>query len=152
MADQLMIGNDITIHAPISRVWDALINPEQTKKYMYGCEVVSDFTAGSPMDWKAIWEGKETTFVTGHVVSIEPEALLVYTTFDPLSEYENIPANHLHVTYQLSTEDGNTYLSVTQGDYSSVPDGSRRYEEAAREGGWSSILLTIKEIVEANEG
>lgn len=45
----LFIKNTITINAPITKVWDALINPEQTKKYMFGCEAVSDWKVGSSL-------------------------------------------------------------------------------------------------------
>ncbi len=40
MAKELIIKNSIVIDAPQSGVWDALVNPEQTKKYMFGCETV----------------------------------------------------------------------------------------------------------------
>lgn len=33
MQKPLIVKNSITINAPASKVWDALTNPEQTKKY-----------------------------------------------------------------------------------------------------------------------
>lgn len=47
MSQPLQIQNTITIASPASKVWDALVNPEQTKKYMFGCETVSDWKPGS---------------------------------------------------------------------------------------------------------
>jgi hypothetical protein len=41
-----------TISAPIAKVWDALVNPETIKQYMFGAEVVSDWNQGSPIAWK----------------------------------------------------------------------------------------------------
>ena len=41
--NQLNVKNSIRIEATADRVWDALTNPEQTKKYMFGCETVSDW-------------------------------------------------------------------------------------------------------------
>jgi uncharacterized protein YndB with AHSA1/START domain len=148
MSEQLIIKNDIEINAPISKVWDALINPEQTPKYMYGCKAVSDFTVGSSLEWNATVEGKVTTYVTGNIVSFEPEKLLEYTTFDPFGKYEDIPENYLTVKYNLSTKNGVTLFTVTQGDYSMVANGEERYNEAIKEGGWSSILTEIKNLVE----
>ena len=55
----ILIKNTITINAPVSKVCDALINSEQTKKYMFGCEVVSDWKAGSPLLWNGTYKGKE---------------------------------------------------------------------------------------------
>jgi uncharacterized protein YndB with AHSA1/START domain len=148
MSKQLIVQNDIRINAPISKVWDALINPEQTPRYMFGCKAISDFKVGSLIEWNATVEGKETTFVTGNIVSFEPEKLLVYTTFDPFGKYEDIPENYLTVTYTLSVDNGQTLFTVTQGDYALAANGEERYHEAIAQGGWGSILVDIKNIVE----
>ena len=34
---------DTTIDAPVDKVWDALINPEMIKKYMFGTTAISDW-------------------------------------------------------------------------------------------------------------
>jgi uncharacterized protein YndB with AHSA1/START domain len=145
----LTIKNTIVIKAPISKVWDALTNPEQTKKYMFGCETVSDWKKGSPLLWKGSYEGKEMVFVKGNIVDIKPEKFLAYTTIDPSSTIEDIPENYLTVTYELVFENGQTVLTVTQGDYSTVAEGERRYQEASNNGvGWNPILVEIKKMVE----
>lgn len=153
MDQPLQVTNTIIINAPKSKVWDALVNPEQTKKYMFGCETVSDWRKGSSLLWKGSYEGKEMIFVKGHIVDIEPEKLLVYTTIDPNSTIEDKPENYLTVTYSLSEEeDGKTLFTVTQGDYSKVADGERRYQEAYNEGeGWNPILIEIKKLVEGEK-
>ncbi|HYV95516.1 MAG TPA: SRPBCC domain-containing protein [Chitinophagales bacterium] len=151
MDKQLIVKNSITINAPASKVWDALTNPEQTKKYMFGCETVSDWKEGSPLLWKGNYEGKEMVFVKGDIVSIEPGEFLAYTTIDPNSTIEDIPENYLTVTYDLSEDNGQTVLTVTQGDYSTVADGERRYNETYNGGeGWNPILVEIKKLVEGN--
>jgi uncharacterized protein YndB with AHSA1/START domain len=144
------IRNRIVINAPLPKVWDALVNPEQTKKYMFGCETVSNWEVGSPLLWKGNYEGKEMIFVKGTIVDIHPERFLAYTTFDPTSTMDDIAENYLTVTYDLSLEHGHTVLVVTQGDYTKVANGDRRYEEAYNNGeGWDPILLEIKKILEA---
>ena len=151
MDKQLIVKNTITINAPASKVWDALTNPEQTKKYMFGCETVSDWKMGSSLLWKGNYEGKEMVFVKGKIVRIEPEKFLAYTTIDPNSTIEDIPENYLTVTYNLSEENIQTILTVTQGDYTKVADGERRYKEAYNRGeGWNPILVEIKKLVETN--
>ena len=147
----LEIKNTISINAPMEKVWDALVNPEQTKKYMFGCETVSDWKIGSTLNWQALYEGKNTIFVTGKIISIEPNKKLVYTTFDPNSTMEDIPENHLTVTYDLATENQQTIFTVTQGNYATVAEGERRYKEAYNNGeGWNPILIEIKKLVEGN--
>ena len=146
---ELLVKNMITIHAPASKVWDALTNPEQTKKYMFGCETVSDWKKGSPLLWTGSYEGREMVFVKGNIVDIQPGKFLAYTTIDPNSAIEDIPENYLTVTYSLVEENGQTDLTVTQGDYATVADGDKRYKEAYNNGeGWNPILVEIKKLVE----
>lgn len=143
------IVNTITINAPVEDVWDALVNPEKTKIYMFGCETVSDWAEGSALLWRGNYEGKEMIFVKGHIIKIESPYLLTYSVFDPFSTMEDIPQNYLHVTYKLSANNGTTLLTVTQGDYTTVAEGERRYNEAYNNGeGWNPILVAIKNLVE----
>ena len=151
MENQLIVKNIVIINAPASRVWDILTNPEHTKKYMFGCETISDWRVGSPLLWQANYEGKDTVFVKGEIVSIKPEKFLAYTTIDPNSPIEDVPENYLTVTYDLSETNGQTFLTVTQGDYTKVADGERRYIEAYNDGqGWDPILVEIKKLAEEN--
>jgi uncharacterized protein YndB with AHSA1/START domain len=147
----LFVKNTIDINAPASKVWDALTNPVQTKKYMFGCETVSDWKQGSSLEWKGNHEGKEMVFVKGDIVDIMPEKLLAYTVIDPNSTIEDKPENYLTVRYELEEQDEKTILTVTQGDYSRVADSEKRYNEAYNNGeGWNPILIQIKSLAEAN--
>lgn len=145
----LLVKNTIIINAPVSKVWDALTNPSQTKKYMFGCEALSDWRKGSPLTWEMIHEGKPFVAVKGTIIDIEPNKRLVYTTIDPHAAIKDDPENYLTVTYLLSSDNGKTSLTVTQGDYTKVADGERRYTEAYNNGeGWNPILMEIKKMLE----
>ena len=48
----------ISVSAPRSNTWDALVNPETIRKYMFGARVVSDWKTGSPITWEGEWKGK----------------------------------------------------------------------------------------------
>ncbi len=145
------IENVIEINASSIQVWDALVNPQKTKIYMFGCETVSDWKQGSTLLWKGHYNGQEIIFVTGHIVDIQPYKALTYSVFDPNSLMENIPANYLNVSYQLKENNATTTLTVTQGNYTEVADGERRYAEAYNNGeGWNPILVQIKNLVEGN--
>ncbi|MDF2188222.1 SRPBCC domain-containing protein [Paraflavitalea sp. CAU 1676] len=150
MSQPLIITNTITIDAPANIVWDALVNPVQTKKYMFGCETVSDWKPGSSLDWVGEYEGKSMVFVKGSIVEIEPDRFLSYTTIDPNSNIDDTSENYLTVTYTLEPQNGQTLFTVTQGDYAKVAEGQRRYEESYNNGlGWQPILDQIKQLVEA---
>lgn len=150
MGSPLIIENKIDIHANSAKVWDALTNPEQTKKYMFGCETVSDWNPGSPLLWKGSYEGNEMVFVKGNIIEIDPGKFLSYTTIDPNNpSIADIPENYLTVTYSLKEKRGHTVLTVTQGDYSTVAEGEKRYKEAFNHGeGWNPILVEIKKLIE----
>jgi uncharacterized protein YndB with AHSA1/START domain len=149
MSQPLFVKNVITINAPADTVWDALVNPAQTKKYMFGCETISDWKPGSSLEWKGEYEGKEMVFVKGHIIEIKPGKFLSYTTIDPHSGIDDTSENYLTVTYELAPENGHTVLTVTQGDYAKVAEGERRYQEAWNNGeGWNPILVQIKQLVE----
>ena len=150
MEEKLYIENEIQINAGKEQVWNALTNPEQTKKYMFGCEVISDLKVGSPMTWEGEVEGQKLVFVKGSVLFCDPLNELVYTTFDPSSDVPDIPENYLTVTYKLTEKEGATILYVSQGDYVKVHDGQARYNHAEEGGGWSGLLISIKELLETS--
>jgi uncharacterized protein YndB with AHSA1/START domain len=150
MSNPLKITNSILIDAPAPKVWNALVNPEQTKKYMFGCETVSDWQPGSSLLWQGNFEGVDLVAVKGFIKDIQQGKFLVYTVFDPNIGMDDIPENYLIVTYELSQQDGQTLLTVTQGGFERVADGERRYKEAYNSGeGWNPILIEIKKQVEA---
>jgi len=148
MSNTLIVSSTIHINAPAAAVWNALTNPAQTKEYMFGCETVSDWKQGSELLWKGSYQGKEMVFVKGSIKAIEPGKYLEYTTIDPNSGIEDIPENYLTVTYSLTESNGETELTVTQGDYSKVGDGQKRYDETVAGGGWMPILEAIKKLIE----
>jgi uncharacterized protein YndB with AHSA1/START domain len=148
--EPLVVKSIITINAPAIKVWDALVNPELTKKYMFGCETVSDWQPGSQLLWKGHYEGREMIFVKGIVLEIRPPAFLKYTVIDPNSGMEDIPENYLNVSYSLEEKDGATILTVLQDGFETAADGEKRYKDTYNNGeGWNPILVEIKKLVEA---
>ena len=150
MSQPLVVESTITIAAPAPKVWNALTDPEQTKKYMFGCEALSDWKPGSPLIWKGAFNGVEMIAVKGNIVSIEPGRSLVYTAIDPNNPaIPDLPGNYLTITCDLTETDGHTLLRVTQGDYSTVADGPARYKHTIDGGGWGPILTQIKTLCES---
>jgi uncharacterized protein YndB with AHSA1/START domain len=146
----LEIINTISINASADKVWDMLTKPENTAKYMFGCKTVSDWKKGSSLLWEGEWEGKKMIFVKGIIADIQPGKSLAYTVIDPNNpNIPDIPENYLTVTYKLTAENGKTTLTVTQGDYSKVAEGEKRYTESYNNGeGWNPILVQIKKFAE----
>lgn len=149
MSQPLIVKSAITIEAPAARVWDTLTNPTQTKKYMFGCEALSDWKVGSPLIWKGNFNGVELIAVKGSILEIRPGKYLAYTAIDPNSPtIPDLPENYLTVTCTLEEKKSQTILTVTQGDYSTVADGENRYNHTVQGGGWDPILVQIKQLAE----
>lgn len=146
--EALIIKEEILIDGSTQEVWDALINPEKTRQYLFNCEAVSNWEIGSRLLWNAEIKGQSITFVSGVVREFEPENKLVFTTFDPNSTIKDIPENHIPVTYTLRRKSGKTFLTVMQGDFSKVAQGRKRYENTLANGGWAGVLENLKRLVE----
>ena len=143
---EMIVHDSIQIDALPSRIWPLLTKPEYTRRYMFGCDAVSDWQAGSPLVWQGAQDGK--VYVKGTIVEIDPERLLQYTTFSPdaFDHYEDRPENYTTVTMQLTPADGATRLSVSQGDFSRIANGELRYAHTVSS--WQGVLKQIKEIAE----
>ncbi len=144
MASELTVTNSIRIDASVSRIWEVLTRPELTRQYMFGCDAVSDWVVGSPLLWRGAADG--VVYVKGIVVDITPGRLLRFSVFDPNSGLEDIPENYLFVTYELIPGDGQTLLTIIQGDFAKVANGEKRYADTLAH--WDTVVLALKEVAE----
>jgi uncharacterized protein YndB with AHSA1/START domain len=143
---ELKLTKSITLNADVSTVWKALTKPEMTKKYMFGTEVISDWKVGSPILWKGTSKGEEKIVMKGSIEKIEAGKLLQFTAIDLNTKYNDVPSNYFQATYELTPKLGKTVLSVTQGDYSHMEDGIKRFKAAS--GGLNQALNALKTLVE----
>jgi|SRR5687767_15639822 uncharacterized protein YndB with AHSA1/START domain len=129
------------IHAPVSKVWQALVNPEIIKQYLFNTEVISDWKVGSPILYKGEWEGKAFED-KGEILEIEPEKVLKSTHWSPLSGVPNIPQNYHTVTYILSDRGDSTEVTITQDN------NATEQEQAHSEKNWKTVLEGMKSLLE----
>jgi len=142
MKEPMIIKEEVLLKANVEKVWDLLINPEMTKQYMFGCEVVSDWKTGSPVYWKGKTEnGEEVNYVKGKVLVFEEMKQLTSTTFDPNSGMADIPANHVKLIYKLEKVESGTLLTIIQGDFSEAEEGKKRYDES--KSGWKEMVIPM---------
>jgi len=143
MEQQLIVKRSILVNADNTTVWEALTNPEQTKKYMFNCEVASDWQVGSPITWQGNFQGYEA-FQKGTILQCIPGKLVQYTTFDPNFDMADLPENYLHVTYELHNRDGKTELTITNENFGG---DEKRCEHTAM--GWDNMIIPkLKELLE----
>jgi uncharacterized protein YndB with AHSA1/START domain len=129
------IERSTLLNATPSMVWNALTTPEQTKKFMFNCEVYSDWEIGSPVTWKGNYQGYETA-ERGVVIFVEKEKLLKYSSFDPNFGLIDIAENYLVITYELDEQDGKTLLKTTIENFNGDPD---RCTHIAK--GWDEVVF-----------
>jgi len=131
----------ITISAPIAKVWDALVNPEMIRQYMFGTNAASDWKEGSPIVWQGEWEGKPYED-KGVILQLKTERMLQYSHFSPLSGQADVPENYHTLTLELSTQEKGTLLLLSQDNNSTEED--RDHSEKM----WAMMLTGIKKVVE----
>lgn len=141
MNKQLIAKASITINAPIAKVWDALVNPEMIKQYMFGTNVVSDWREGSPIVWKGEWQGKAYED-KGMILRLEQERMIQYSHFSPLAGLPDTPENYHTVTIGLSDKGAHTLLSLSQDNNSTEED--REHSEK----NWGMMLANLKKLLE----
>jgi uncharacterized protein YndB with AHSA1/START domain len=142
MAISTFVANaTITVNAPIARVWDALVNPEIIKKYMFDTNVISKWTVGSSITWSGMWQGRKYED-KGVILRLEPRRLIQYTHFSPLSGLPDVPENYHTVTIELSRDGKQTHISLMQ-DHNATEE-EREYSQA----NWKMMLEALKKVVE----
>jgi uncharacterized protein YndB with AHSA1/START domain len=141
MTGKYVATSTITIEAPPSRVWSVLTDPGAIKEFMFGTDVATDWTVGSPILWRGIWEGKQYED-RGSILACDPGRRLTVTHFSPLSGQEDTPENYHTLTWTLEDRRGATELALSQDNNASA--------EAAEhaKGMWDSLMQGVKAIAE----
>ena len=132
---------EVQIDGTAEQVWNALTDPEQIKKYMFGSQVVTDWEEGSAIVWKGEYQGKRYTD-KGEILEVEPPRRLKVTHFSPLSGDEDLPANYHTLLYELREEGGRTRLSLSQSN------NATEEEAEHSKGNWEQMLAGLKGVVE----
>ena len=132
---------EIRINAPIAKVWDALVNPETIKQYMFGTNVVSDWKEGHPIVWKGEWQGKAYED-RGVILRFVPERAIEYSHFSLLSGLADAPENYHTVRISLAEKGTQTILSLSQDN--NPTEASREHSEK----NWTMMLEGLQKLLE----
>ena len=143
----MIIKKEIVFNAPNKEVWNLVTNPELTKQYMFGCEVLSDWSTGSQITWKGLTiDDKEIIYVKGEITEIVLGEKVSFTMFDPNIGIKDIPENYVNLTYKLSELKSKTKLTIIQGDFNGVENAKKRFEES--KDGWNMVIPLMKSLIE----
>jgi uncharacterized protein YndB with AHSA1/START domain len=134
---KLIAKVSITINAPKATVWDALVNPQAIRQYMFGTQAISDWQKGSPIVWKGEWQGKAYED-KGIILKLEPEKILQYSHFSPLSGLADNPDNYHIVTIELLDKGDQTQITLSQDN--NATDEERQHSEK----NWEMMLSSLE--------
>jgi uncharacterized protein YndB with AHSA1/START domain len=143
MKEQTLIAaSQVTINARLEEVWNALVNPEKIKSYMFGTTVDTDWKAGSKITWKGEWNGKHYED-KGVILQCRPFRILQYTHFSPLTGERDVPENYHTVTIELMEKDNHTLVTLSQDN-----NESEETKEHSQKN-WEMVLSGLKKMVES---
>jgi uncharacterized protein YndB with AHSA1/START domain len=141
MAQRLTAKSSTVIKADPAAVWAAITDPELVSQAFFGAKVETDWRTGSPITFSGEWQGKSFRD-KGEIVKVEPNKMLQFTHFSPLTGQPDVPENYHTVTFELTPGNGQTQLSISQSNASSEEE--RKHSEA----NWAQVLDSLKQLTE----
>ncbi|WP_448810526.1 SRPBCC domain-containing protein [Agromyces bauzanensis] len=118
-----------------------MIGPASARAFMFGTELVTDWSIGGPIRWHGVWMG-EPYEDHGVVLAVEPGTRLVHTHFSPLGSDDDVPENHHTLTWTLEPDGDATVLILSQDNNSTTE--AARHSKGMRD----TLVVSVKEIAE----
>lgn len=139
------IQQNILINAPASKVWDALTNPEEMKRWYSDSEIniQSDWKVNGLFILSGNWHGTEY-MNKGTILKLEPKKNFRYTHLSSMSEIKDIPENYTVLDFSLEEKGVQTLLTL---------NCSNLIDEAIyghMQFYWNVTLLLLKQQLEEN--
>jgi uncharacterized protein YndB with AHSA1/START domain len=170
MASTDRIEKQITLRAPVSRVWRAIADAQEFGRW-FGFEITGSFAEGKSM--KGVFQGKldeaaliehqkslglrptklklpdeNTSFCT--VERIEPERYFSFRWIpygiDAEADLENEPTTL--VEFRLEAVGEGTLLTIVESGFDRLPAHRRERAFRMNEGGWAAQAQNVKSYVE----
>lgn len=140
MATTRTLTATVVIEATPDRVWEAMADPEQTRRWFFGGLVRSGWTVGDPIEWV---DSEGTSLIAGEITEIEPGVRLVHTfsaTWSPETAADPVS------TYRWELEAMGPAMTRVTVTHSDVPVGTPTEQQV--DGGTSLVLSALKTYTE----
>lgn len=139
--EKLTVNVQVKFKAPMAKVWQGLTDPAMVKKYFFGTDLESSWRVGEPIKFSGEWNGKKYED-HGTILDIDPGTFVKYSYWSSMSGTEDKPENYANITYNLTENNGETELTVTQDNV--------KNEEAKThsEQNWEGIFEELKKLIE----
>ncbi|MDN3505667.1 MAG: SRPBCC domain-containing protein [Simkaniaceae bacterium] len=131
---------NIYIDASPELVWKALTDPASVKAYLFGTNLETDWSIGSPIFFRGEYNGVLYED-KGVVLSFNPFTELSYSYLSSMGGLEDRPENYQTVRYALAEEKEGTLLTVTQECFESEERATHSTQS------WNHVLKTLEDFV-----
>lgn len=137
------LNKTITINAPALKAWRVLTDPALISEWFADApvEVTTDWKEGSNIILNGIWHNKPHEH-KGTILKYQPEQLLSYTNWNPLSGLPDTPDNYSTIEFRIHPSGGQTELTLTQSNFK-LDTIYRHYNFF-----WTLTLDRLKKIIE----
>jgi uncharacterized protein YndB with AHSA1/START domain len=153
-ANQDAVVSEVEIVAPIHRVFEALIDPDQLSQWFRGasCPVKHwqmDARLGGSYSYAngasaLVVNGVSEFKCRGEILEIDPPRLLVYTW---IGNWHLDPEKKTIVRWDLSPIASGTRVKVTHSGLSQEPEARADYKS-----GWPGVVEKLKQFAESGKG
>ena len=142
MNKNLKVSKSIEINASAEDVWDALINPEKIKIYLFGTKTITDWKVGSPIIFQGEFDGHKYKD-KGNVLEVVKYEMLKYNYWSGFSGLEDTLDNYAIITYKIEKgTNNNVTFTWTQEGF------ANEERQQHSENGLFGILEQIKTLIE----
>lgn len=129
------------IHSTPEKVWNALIDPEMTRRYWWNHHNASDWEVGSKWEHRDL--NSKRVDIVGKVIESDPPRKLVVTWAMPANE--DNPEKTSRVTYNIEAiPDGTVRLTVTHEELDKEMFDSVSF-------GWPAVVSALKTLLETGD-
>lgn len=143
------IEKQITLNAPLERVWHALTDYRQFSRW-FRVNLEVPFVVGQPAYGQITYPGYEHVQMKVDVVAIEPMSRFAFEwhpyAVDPNIHYSAEPPTTVEFTLQPT--DRGTLLTVVESGFDAVPASRRSEAFRMNDGGWSGQMKNIQNYVD----
>jgi uncharacterized protein YndB with AHSA1/START domain len=139
--EKLTVNVQVKFQAPMAKVWQGLTDPAMVKEYFFGTDLESSWRVGEPIKFSGEWNGHKYED-HGTILDIDPGTFVKYSYWSSMSGTEDKPENYANITYNLTENNGETELAVTQ-------DNVKNEEAKAHsEQNWKGLFEELRKLIE----
>lgn len=139
--EKLTVNVQVKFKAPMAKVWQGLTDPAMVKEYFFGTNLESSWRVGEPIKFSGEWNGHKYED-HGTILDIDPGTFVKYSYWSSMSGTDDKPENYANITYNLTENNGETELAITQDNV--------KNEEAKvhSEQNWTGIFEELRKLIE----